>query len=133
MTPRHVIRDIIASLVGLVIFMIAFGSLYTVKQEIPDYATVYADPEKKVYYAPPYVDKLMANPESKPDNPVDVDKLKAMPLKEALALNYTPDKNSEEEGYFIQRYRDLKGYLLEKAGLTNPLQKRWNKDGSWNW
>lgn len=125
------IRDIIATIVGLFLFVLLFGSLYTVKQTAPDYATVYVDPEKKVYYAPPYIDSL--NARSKPDNPVDTKKLKALPLKEARALNYSPDETSKEKGYFVQQYRSLTSYLLEKAGLSKPLPLRWNKDGSWNW
>ncbi|MCL6477397.1 MAG: hypothetical protein K6T65_03190 [Peptococcaceae bacterium] len=127
------IRDIIAIIVGLFIFFLLFGSLYTVKLRAPDYATVYVDPEKKIYYAPPYINSLNAQPKPGNPNPVDITKLKAITLKEARALNYSPDQTSQEKGYFVQRYRNLTSYVLEKAGISKPLPLRWNKDGTWNW
>lgn len=124
-------KDVIAILVGLVITIGLFGSVYTVKLQAPDNAVVYADPDKKIYYAPPYIDKLDKLP--KPEQPVEVKKLKAMPLKDVRALNYNPDRASREGGYFVQRYRNLTAYLLEKTGLVNPLPLRWTSDGDWNW
>ena len=125
-------KDIIAILVGILIFILLFGSVYTVKIPAPDFAVVYVDQEKKIYYAPPYVDKL-----SKPAGPaqtnIDVKKLKASTIKEMRDLKYTPDGDSREKGYFVQNYRSFTGYLMEKAGLAKPLPSRWNKDGAWNW
>ncbi len=123
-------RDIIAVLVGIVIFIGLFGSLYTVKLQAPDNAVVYVDHDKKIYYAPPYID----NPVNSPDRePVDARKLEALTLKEARALNYAPDRASREKGYFVQQYRSLTSYLLEKIGLTKPLPSRWTNNGAWNW
>lgn len=124
-------KDIIAILVGLIIFVLLFGSVYTVKLAAPDHAIVYVDPEKKMYYAPPYIDNAIS--QSKPAQPIDTKRLKAIPIKEARSLQYQPDEVSKEKGYFVQQYRSLTGFLLEKTGLAKPLPSRWNKDGSWNW
>lgn len=127
----NVKKDIIAVIVGLIIFILLFGSVYTVKQAAPDHATVYVDPEKKIYYAPPYIDNMIA--QSKPAQPIDTKRLKAITIKEARGLQYQPDEASKGKGYFTQQYRNLTGFLMEKAGLAKPLPSRWNKDGSWNW
>lgn len=124
-------KDIIAILAGLVITVLLFGSVYTVKLPAPDNAIVYVDHDKKVYYAPPYIDNLIKSPN--PEPPVDVKKLQASTLKEVSALKYTPDEVSREKGYFVQQYRSFTGYLLEKMGLTKPLPSRWTGDGAWNW
>jgi len=124
-------KDIIAIIVGLVITISFFGSVYTVKLSAPGNAIVYIDQEKKVYYAPPYIDNLSNSPNAQP--PVAVEKLKALTLKEAQELSYNPDPVSQEKGYFIQQYRSLTSYLLEKTGLLQPLPLRWTKEGAWNW
>lgn len=118
-------------MVGLIIFVLLFGSVYTVKLSAPDHAVVYVDQEKKIYYAPPYIDNMKSQP--KPGQTVDAKKLKASTLKEARDLRYQPDEASREKGYFVQQYRNLTGFLMEKTGLVKPLPSRWNKDGSWNW
>lgn len=124
-------KDILAVLVGLVIFIGLFGSVYYVKLSAPDNAVVYVDQEKQVYYAPPYIDNVIKP--LKGNSPIDVTKLTASTLKEVRDLNYTPDPVSQEKGYFVQEYRSFTSYLLEKFGLTKPLKTRWTKDGAWNW
>jgi hypothetical protein len=124
-------KDIIAILIGIVIFVSLFGSIYTVKLPAPDNAVVYIDQEKKIYYAPPLIDKLAKSPQ--PEQTIDVKKLKASTLKEVRALNYSPDEVSREKGYFVQQYRSFTSYLLEKMGLSKPLPSRWTKEGAWNW
>ena len=120
------LSNIIAMLIGLILFVALIGSNYTVPLTAPDYAFVYVDAEKKIYYAPSYID--IAKP---PD--VDVKKLQRMTLQEARNKGLTADETSEEKGYFRQEYRPLSTYLLEKMGLAKPLPVRWNKDGAWNW
>ncbi len=121
-------KDIIAALVGIVITIILFGSLYTVKIPAPGNAVVYVDNDSKTYYAPPYIDN------TKPGKlQIDVNKLKPSTLEQVRKLNYTPDKYSLDNGYFQQRYRPLTSYLLEKIGLREPLPRRWTPDGQWNW
>ncbi len=124
-------KDIIAIFIGLIIFISVFGSVYTVKLEAPGHAVVYADPEKKVYYAPPYIDGLMS--QSKLPKEIDAKKLKPYPMAEARVMQYRADETSRERGYFVQQYRSLSSYILEKAKIVKPLPTRWNKDGTWNW
>lgn len=124
-------KDIMAIFIGLIIFISLFGSIFTVKQTVPDYAIVYADPEKKIYYAPPYIDNLKSL--SKLPRDINEKKLRAVTLKEARDLQCQPDNTSNEKGYFVQQYRKASSFLLEKAGILKPLPSRWNKDGTWNW
>lgn len=124
-------KDIIAILIGIVISVSLFGSIYTVKLSAPDNAVVYVDHEKKIYYAPPLIDNLGKSP--KPEQSIDVKKLKASTLQEVRALKYTPDEVSREKGYFVQQYRSFTSFLLEKTGLSKPLPSRWTKEGAWNW
>ena len=124
-------KDIVAILVGLIIFMGIFGSIYNVTLPAPDNAVVYVDQEKQIYYAPPYIDNVIKP--LKTHSPIDVTKLKASTLNEVRLLNYTPDPMSQEKGYFIQHYRNFTSYSLEKLGLTKPLDSRWTKEGAWNW
>ncbi len=121
-------KDIIAIIVGLIISIVLFGSIYTVKISAPDNAVVYVDQETEIYYAPPYIDNA-------PDGQtgINTNNLKAFTLNEVRELNYTPDKNSVERGYFKQQYRSLTSYLLEKIGLRKPLPTRWTPNGEWNW
>jgi hypothetical protein len=120
------LSNAIAVLIGLVLLVVLMGSNYTVSLEAPDYAFVYTDTEKKIYYAPSYID--IARPDS-----VDVKKLGRMTLQEAKSQGFTADEASVEKDYFRQKYRPLTTFLLEKVGLAKPLPVRWTKDGEWNW
>ncbi len=123
--------NIPAIIIGFILFVGLFGSYYTVTLSAPDFATVYADPDNKIYYAPPYIDNLSKL--KKPAEPIEVKKLQRMTLKEAGKLNYRVDEVSKEKDYFEQKYRTLTSYLLEKMGFLKPLNSRWNPNGSWNW
>lgn len=123
-------KDIIAALVGIIITITLFGTLYTVKLSPPNNAVVYVDQSKMIYYAPPYIDMGVA---ASSDRPVDVKALRRMTIKEAQSQKYSPDEVSRKKGYFVQQYRSFSGYLLEKIGLARPLPTRWTGDGAWNW
>ncbi|MFZ5595882.1 MAG: hypothetical protein ACOY31_02570 [Bacillota bacterium] len=123
--------NLIAVLIGLFLFVVLFGSNFTVTIHAPDYATVYVDTDKKIYYAPPYIDNL--KPADMPEPPIDIKKLEKSTYRDAKKLKYTPDQASLEKGCFEQKYRTLTALLLEKLHLVKPLPTRWNKDGSWNW
>ncbi|MFZ5643801.1 MAG: hypothetical protein ACOY46_09455 [Bacillota bacterium] len=120
------LSNIIAVLVGLILLVVLMGQNFTVPLSAPDHAIVYVDAQKKIYYAPSYID--IAKPPS-----VDVKKLTRLTLTEAKAQNYAANETSVEKGYFRQEYRPLTTFILEKVGLAKPLPVRWNKDGSWNW
>lgn len=123
--------NIVAVIVGLFLFFSLFGSNFTVKQKAPDYAIVYVDPEKKIYYAPPYIDNL--SPAARLAENIDIKTLTRSTLKEVRNSQYTLNEVSKEKGYFSQEYRTLVAFSLEKLGLLKPLPSRWNNDGSWNY
>jgi hypothetical protein len=123
------VRDTIAIIAGIIIFFFLFGSIFTVVLKAPDNAVVYADPEKKVYYAPPYIDNLDDSSKAA----IDVKKLQPSTLKKVRELKFVPDEASREKGYFEQNYRSYLSFALEKIGLAEPLPLRWTGDGAWNW
>ena len=126
-------KDLIAIIIGLLLTTMTFGLVYIVPQAAPDNTIVYVDAEKKIYYAPPYVDNIKTHPEIVPEQPIDIKKLHAITINEAKSLNYTPDQVSKEKGYFVQKYRSFTGLIMEKLDIVKPLPSRWNKDGAWNW
>lgn len=130
----HALRktsNIPAIIIGFILFVGLFGSNYTVTLSAPDYAIVYVDPDKKIYYAPPYIDNLSQLP--KPAEPINVKNLQRATLKEVGSLGYRIDEVSKDKDYFEQKYRTLTSYMLEKIGFLKPLPPRWNPDGAWNW
>jgi len=122
-------KDIIAILVGLIIFVMAFGSFYTVKIKAPDHAIVYIDIQKKIYYPPPYVDY---HNKQNPAQPI-TGQLGAVTLQEARQMQFSPYPPEKEKEYFVQRYRSFSSLLLERVGLRKPLPVRWDPEGAWKW
>ncbi|MDA2937392.1 hypothetical protein MYX75_03910 [Acidobacteria bacterium AH-259-A15] len=86
---------------------------------MPDHAILLVDDETDTYFALPCVP--------------DPDRFRAGTVAEARKLNYKPDPECREQGWFIQERRSLTGRLLEALGILNPLPSRWNADGTWNW
>lgn len=101
-----------------VVFVVGLGIVPAVKTT-PDHATVFVDPAKRVYLCP--------------NCATNMDGLEIVTIGEIRKKGYTPDPVCRDDGDFTQEGRSLTGYVLEKIGLLEPQQDRWNLDGSWNW
>lgn len=126
------LKKIKDSLIGLGVIILGFailGFFITSSISMPDEAHVLVDDNKKVYYAPPYIEFL----QSKQISSIDVTALRKTTAGEARAMKYKPDPECRDNGYFLQEGRNLTLQFFEKVGILKPLPHRWNRDGSWNW
>lgn len=111
------LKKIILVIAFLFIAGFGIGSSITA----PKYATVYIDENTETYLSPPCIPK---------------DATKYMPkvtISDVRQLTLEVSSQCVNQGGFSQEGRSLSGNLLESLGILNPLRKRWNSDGTWNW
>lgn len=102
----------------LVIFLI-MGFYINTELGMPPNAILFLNDQNKTYLSPPCVQ--------------DQQGLHLSTHEENDKLNYRPDPTCRDQHGFTQDGRNLIGIFLEKIGLLEPIQNRWNIDGTWNW
>ena len=102
---------------ALFVFGFQVGSLNT----IPGHALVIVDAVSKTYYAPICLESIDRRSQS------------VVSCEKAKDLGFSPDPECREIGAFVQEGRSLSGSLLEKLGLLDPIESRWNDDGTWRY
>ena len=122
--PRNTLS--IFAIILLSLFIIGWG--IQVVKTMPEYANVYVDHEKKVYYAPTYIREMRY----KNNNNISFHRLKLTTAKKASNLGYEPDYDCREKEYFVDGDKNIITDYLEEIGVIKKVS-RWNKDGSWNW
>jgi hypothetical protein len=123
------LKNIFTLIGAILITLVILGGAADTITTMPPYAQIIVDIETKTYYAPPYIENLLA----KNPNSIDISKLIVTTPEKTGNLQYEPDPECREQGYFEQNGRNLDLQFLEYIGILKPLQSRWNEDGSWNW
>ena len=113
-------------IVGVGLFgLAAIENVYTT----PAHAIVYVDrlADDLTYFAPPcLVDPHLARK-------VEAGTLQPQTKEYVRELGYRPDPDCVETGAFTQDGRNGLGMILQMLGMLEPIESRWNADGSWNW
>ena len=86
---------------------------------MPSHAIVYVNDSARTYLAPHCV------------RPTET--LRSTTAGDARNAGYSPDSDCRDDGGFTGDGRSFTGLALERVGVLDPLQSRWNADGSWNY
>ena len=103
-----------------VLFYLGFG--IKILSVAPEHAIVLVDRSNKIYLSPPCVPNRMGR-----------FTYEKMVLRDARNLDLKPSSECSNQDGFTQEVRSPSGLLLEKIGILNELESRWNSDGSWKW
>ena len=110
-----------STVLGICVLLVFVGFGIGSSKVAPEYALVFVDASQNTYITPPCLarDKWMLSPR--------------FTIEQAHKLKLTPEPKCRDEGGFVQEGRSLTGVMFEKLGLLDPVQSRWNPDGTWNW
>ena len=116
--PKGITVDLLKAFIALLLFLLFLGFGIQSAVVAPEYAIVLVDEEKGLYFAPHCVSTRRNG-------------LSSTTIGKARQAGLKPESECLESGAFTQEVRSLSGQFLQHLGILNPIESRWNLDGTW--